>query len=83
MTRLEYCQYLLVSQINYILTNFADHTEKFSPDQINCYLREKTTPRLIWESVESQVDQTPDRYLIFDDTVFDIVTGKQIGRAHV
>ncbi len=29
VTRSEYCQYLLVSQIDYTLTNFADHTEKF------------------------------------------------------
>jgi hypothetical protein len=72
VTRLEYCQYLLVSQINYTLTNFADHTEKFSHDQINRYLSgEKITPRLIWENVESQVDRTPDGYLIFDDTVLD------------
>ena len=35
MTRLEYCQYLLVTQINYTLTNFADHSSKFSHDKIN------------------------------------------------
>jgi hypothetical protein len=34
-TRLDYCQYLLVSQINYTLTNFAEHTEKFSYDAVN------------------------------------------------
>lgn len=72
VTRLEYCQYLLVSQINYTLTNFADHSEKFSHDEINRYLRgEKITPRLVWENVESQIDRTPDGYLIFDDTVLD------------
>lgn len=48
MTRLDYCQYLLVTQINYMLTNFADHTSKFSHDKINCFLKgEKITPRLI------------------------------------
>ena len=30
VTRLDYCQYLLVSRINYILTNFAEHAEQFS-----------------------------------------------------
>ena len=35
VTRLDYCQYLLVSQINYTLTNFADHCEQFSHDAIN------------------------------------------------
>jgi hypothetical protein len=29
VTRLDYCQYLLVSQINYTLTNYADHNKKF------------------------------------------------------
>jgi len=72
VTRLDYCQYLLVSQINYTLTNFADHSEKFSHDQINRYLRgEKITPRLIWENVQGQVIQTENGYLIFDDTVAD------------
>ncbi len=32
VTRLDYCQYLLVSQMNYTLTNYADHTDKFSHD---------------------------------------------------
>jgi hypothetical protein len=27
VTRLDYCQYLLASQINYTLINFADHSE--------------------------------------------------------
>ena len=31
-SRLDYCQYLLSSQINYTLTNFADHVENVQPD---------------------------------------------------
>jgi hypothetical protein len=34
----DYCQYLLVSQINYTLTNFAEHSEKFSHDALDRYL---------------------------------------------
>src|SRR4028118_1054263 len=72
VTRLDYCQYLLVSQINYTLTNFADHSEKFSHDQVNRYLRgERITPRLVWENVARQVIQTEKGYLVFDDTVLD------------
>lgn len=91
VTRLEYCQYLLVSQINYTLTNFADHSEKFSHDEINRYLRgEKITPCLVWENVESQIERTPDGYLIFDDTVLDknysfsieLVRSQYSGNAH-
>lgn len=72
VTRLDYCQYLLVSQINYTLTNFADHCEKFSHDAINRYLRgERITPRLVWENVRGQVVATPQGYVVFDDTVLD------------
>jgi hypothetical protein len=72
VTRLEYCQYLLVSQINYTLTNFADHTEKFSHDAINRYLAgEKITPRLVWENVKGQVEPMAEGYLVFDDTIAD------------
>jgi hypothetical protein len=72
VTRLDYCQYLLVSQINYTLTNFAEHCEKFSHDAINRYLRgERITPRLVWENVRGQVVATAQGYLVFDDTVLD------------
>ena len=71
VTRLDYCQYLLVSQINYTLTNFAQHSE-FSHDAINRYLAgERLTPRLVWENVKGQVVQLPKGYLVFDDTVAD------------
>jgi hypothetical protein len=72
VTRLDYCQYLLVSQINYTLTNFANHSEKFSHDKINRYLRgERITPRLVWENVANLVVETANGYLVFDDTVLD------------
>lgn len=72
VSRLDYCQYLLVSQINYTLTNFADHCERFSHDAVNRYLRgERITPRLIWDNVRSQVAETAHGYLVFDDTVLD------------
>lgn len=38
-TKLDYCQYLLSSQINYTLTNMADHLGSFSHDTINRYLK--------------------------------------------
>ena len=72
VTRLDYCQYLLVSQINYTLTNFADHCEQFSHDAINRYLRgDRITPRLVWEKVRAQVVPSPRGYVLFDDTVLD------------
>ena len=72
ISRLDYCQYLLVSQINYTLTNYADHCEKFAHDAINRYLRrERFTPRLIWENVQALVVPTAQGYVVFDDTVLD------------
>lgn len=72
VTRLDYCQYLLVSQINYTLTNFAEHSAQFSHDAINRYLRgERLTPRLVWDNVESQIVRTSKAYIVFDDTVLD------------
>jgi hypothetical protein len=47
VTRLDYCQYLLVSQINYTLKNFADHSEKISQDALNRYIAgERLQPKL-------------------------------------
>jgi hypothetical protein len=72
VTRLDYCQYLLVTQINSTLTHYADHSEKFSHDAVNRYLRgEKIPPRLLWENVRGQVVATPSGYVVFDDTVLD------------
>lgn|GEM_PF-492658 len=72
VSRLDYCQYLLVSQINYTLTNFADHCDRFSHDAINRYLRgERITPRLIWDNVLAQLTPAARGYVIFDDTVLD------------
>ena len=71
-TRLDYCQYLLSSSLNYTLTHFADHSEQFSHDMINRYLAgERIPPRLVWEQVKPQVVQTEQGYVIFDDTVLD------------
>lgn len=72
VTRLDYCQYLLVSQINYTLTNYAEHTEKFSHDMANRYLAgDELRPRLVWENVQSQVVRSPYGFVVFDDTVLD------------
>ena len=72
VTRLDYCQFLLSSQINYTLTHFADHSEQFSHDAINRYMaRDHIPPRLVWENVRGQVVTSPNGFLIFDDMVLD------------
>jgi hypothetical protein len=72
VTGLASCQYLLVSPINYTLTNFAAHCDAFSYDAVNRYLRGgRITPRLIWDTVKEQIIPAAEGYLIFDDTVLD------------
>ncbi|CAA9568563.1 Mobile element protein [uncultured Synechococcales cyanobacterium] len=71
-TKLDYCQYLLSSPINYTVTNLADHLEGITHDHINRYLcGEKLTPRLLWDNVKSLLCPSANAYLLFDDTVLD------------
>jgi hypothetical protein len=85
-TRLDYCQYLLVSQINYTITNYADHTQnRMSHDAINRYLRDdRLTSRLVWEHVRANpvfgpgllhncvyVNPETGRYWVIDYRIYD------------
>ncbi len=71
-TKLDYCQYLLSSPVNYTVTNLADHLDGISHDRINRYLRgEKLTPRLLWDNVKPLLQVSQNDYLLFDDTVLD------------
>ena len=91
VTRLDYCQYLLVSQIKYTLTNYAEHTEQFSHAMANRYLAgDAVRPKVVWDNVGSQVIRTPYGFLVFDDTVIDknfsrkleLVRSQSSGNAH-
>jgi hypothetical protein len=79
VTRLDYCQFLLVSQTNYTLTYFADHSPGFSHDAVKRYLEEdKLTARMVWEQVRGQVVRSENGYLAFDDSVLDHNSSFQI-----
>ena len=79
ISKLDYCQFLLSSQINYTLTHMADHLPSFSHDTINRYLRgEKLSPRLLWEQVQPTLELDPQGYVVFDDTVLDHSFGPSI-----
>lgn len=72
MTRLDYCQFLLSSQVNYTLTYFAEHAQKWSHDTIGRYLRgERITPALLWDNIKTKILPSAKGYLVFDDTVLD------------
>nr|MDZ7971581.1 transposase [Nostoc sp. DedQUE03] len=71
-TKLNYCQYLLISQINYTLTNLAEHLEQISHDKINRYLKnEKLTPRLLWDMLKISSKGVRTDYLVFVDNLMD------------
>ena len=70
--QLDYCQFLLASHTNYTQTYFAEHSQKWSHDQINRYLRNETiSPRQVWENVKDDICFSENGYLLFDDTVVD------------
>jgi len=54
ISRIDYCQFLLSSQKNYTMTNFADHGSGFIHDSVNRFMcRDRLTGRMVWEHVES------------------------------
>ena len=72
VTRLDYCQFLMVSQTNYTLTYFAEHSQGFSHNAVKRYReKDKLTARMVWEQVQQQVVRSGEAYLAFDDTVLD------------
>ena len=65
MTRLDYCQFLLSSQINYTLTYFAEHSRRFSHDIEACQCRRARIQRnhigcaiLVWVRLKALAHQT-------------------------
>jgi SRSO17 transposase len=78
-SRLDYCQYLLCSQINYTITNLASHLKTVSHDRINRYLKaEKLRPNLLWETVKNSIESDDEGAIIFDDTVLNKKHSSQI-----
>ena len=72
LTPWDYCQFLLVSQINYTQTYFADHSEQLSHDRINRLMRgAKLTPHKLRQLVRQELILSENGYILFDDTVLD------------
>ena len=67
---LDYCQFLLAGFQNFTQTYFADHTQKWSHDQLNRLLNTERIPaRQLWRAVRNDIDFHEDGYILFDDTV--------------
>ncbi len=70
VTKKEYIEYLISTPVNYTCTNLAKHLEDVSHDAVNDYLhRERLTARHLWEQVKPLLKDSPDAYLIVDDSV--------------
>jgi hypothetical protein len=70
ITKQQYVEYLISTPINYTCTNLAEHIDGVSHDVVSDYLaRDKQTARHLWELVESLLDDSPDAWLIIDDSV--------------
>ena len=79
ISRIDYCQFLTVSQKNYSITYYADHAKKCSHDVINRFIsKDKYTPSLLWEHISPDVIQSENAYIIFDDTVLNKRNSKKI-----
>lgn len=72
LTHIDYCQFLLASQINYTQTYFAEHSDEVSHDRINRLMRDlKLTPQELRQRVRSELIVSENGYILFDDTVLD------------
>ena len=79
ISKLDYCQYLLSSQTNYTLTNYAEHIENVSHDLVNRFLAaERLTASDVWKEVQQDIVASENGYILFDDTVLDKTHSRKI-----
>ena len=72
ITKQKYVEYLICTISNFTSTNLADHLDDVSHDSITDYLSsERLTARGLWELVAGLVQDSPEAFLILDDSVQD------------
>jgi hypothetical protein len=70
ITRTKYVEYLISTPINYTCSNLANHLEGVSHDVVTDYLnQERLTARHLWELVQPFIQDSPEAYLLIDDSV--------------
>ena len=75
----DYCQFLIASFTNFTQTYFADHTDTWSHDQLNRFLRnENISSSELWKSVKDDIEYDADGYIVFDDVVLSKPYAKEI-----
>jgi len=72
ITKQQYVEYLISTIGNFTGTNLAEHLDEVSHDTITDYLQtERLTARTLWELVEGLIIDSPEAFLIVDDSVQD------------
>ncbi len=75
----DYCQFLIASFKNFTQTYFGNHSEQWSHDQLNRFLRnENISSSELWESVKDDIEYDDNGYIIFDDVVLQKLHAKEI-----
>ena len=72
ITKQQYVEYLVSTVANYTGTHLAEHLDEVSHDTVTDYLRsERLTARNLWELVGGLIADSPEAFLIVDDSVQD------------
>lgn len=72
ITKQQYVEYLICTVGNFTGTNLAEHLDEVSHDIITDYLqKERLTARSLWELVDELILDSPDAFMIVDDSVQD------------
>ena len=72
ITKQQYVEYLICTIANFTGTNLAEHLDEVSHDTITDYLQsERLTSRMLWELVDRLIVDSPEAFLIVDDSVQD------------
>jgi hypothetical protein len=70
ITKNQYIEYLLSTPINYTCSNLAEHLEGVSHDSVTDFLQtSRFAPSDLWELVKDRIDDSPEAFLLVDDSV--------------
>ena len=72
ISKQQYIEYLISTPVNYTCSNLANHLKEVSHDAVSDNLkREELTARGLWELVQPLLNDSPQAYLLVDDSVQD------------
>lgn len=72
LTKLQYVEFLICTIANFTGTHLAEHLDAVSHDVVTDFLQsERFTPRQLWELVAGLIHDSPEAFLLVDDSVQD------------